>query len=175
MRRRRPTRSRSVRSSATGAFDDGLAGLLGGGVVTDNRRDELVRRFELPGDCAVALWIPDRTHPPSSRLVGRFRRDRSLARRAVDAALDGDWCAAMRANSALVERAMGYRYAAVHDALRNAGATVSGVSGLGPAVAAVVPHGRVGRVVRAFPTGRGPRRSIAVFAGRHRESRREPE
>lgn len=149
---------RATGLSATGAFDDALAGLVPGLVVTDNRSDTELKRFTFEPDLAVALWIPGRRHPSPPRVEARFRRAATLARRAVDAALVGEWERAMLANSALVEQAMGYRYAGLHAAVRRAGAVASGVSGLGPAFAAVAPTRRLATVVRALP-GSGVRRS----------------
>ena len=149
--------------SATGAFDDALVGLVGAGVVTDNRSDRCLRRFDPGSGLAVVLWVPDRPHPLSPQVVDRFRRTPGLAREAVDAALDGDWAAAMAANSALVERAMGYRYAALREAVLQQGAIASSVSGLGPAFAAVAPAARAPRVLRALPAGRGSRRTLPIY------------
>ena len=154
---------RSTGLSATGAFDDALAGLVGGWVVTDNRSDRELRRFRLDPTLRVALWIPPGRHPSSSSVRARFRRNQRLARRAVDAALDGDWSGAVTANTELVERAMGYRYGPLHAAVQHAGAVASGVSGLGPAFAAVTPVERIARVVRALPSA-GIRRGVR-FAG----------
>ena len=156
---------RSTGTSATGAFDDALAGLVPGGVVTDNRRDTELRRLDIGGDLAVALWIPARRHPPSPKVLRRFQRDLSLARRAADAALAGDWVAAMAANTALVESAMEYRYGPIHAAVDRAGATAAGVSGLGPTFAAVAPVSQIGRVLRALPRGSGRRRTVRLSAG----------
>lgn len=153
---------RAIGTSATGAFDDALAGLLPGLVVTDNRTDTELKRFSFDPDLAVALWVPGRRHPRSSAVRARFRRERTLARRAVDAALAGEWERAMQANTALVERAMGYRYAPLHAAVRNAGAIASGVSGLGPTFAAVAPERRLTTIVRALP--RTGMRRAARFA-----------
>lgn len=152
--------------SATGAFDDALAGLIGAGVVTDNGSDRCLRRFDPGTGLSVVLWVPDRPHPLSPRVVGRFRRTPGLARRAADAALDGDWAAAMAANSIVVERAMGYRYEPLREAVLRQGAIASGVSGLGPAFAAVAPAARATRVLRALPAGRGVRRSVRLYRGR---------
>jgi shikimate kinase len=150
---------RSTGLSATGAFDDALAGLVTGWVVTDNRADRELRRFRLDPSLGVVLWIPRGRHPSSPAVRARFRRNVRLARRAVDAALDGDWAGAVTANTALVERAMGYRYAPLHEAVQRAGAVASGVSGLGPAFAAVAPAARIARVLRALPTA-GTRRAL---------------
>jgi shikimate kinase len=154
---------RATGVSATGAFDDALAGVCGGAVVTDNSFDRPLRRFELGAGLAVALWVPGRPHPPSPKMLQRFQRDPVGARRAVDAALDGDWAAAMEANSRLVEQAMGYRYDHLHAAVKEAGATASGVSGLGPTFAAVAPTARIPRVLRALPGSRGTRRSVRLY------------
>lgn len=151
--------------SATGAFDDAMAGLVPGGVVTDNRHDVELRRLGIGAGLAVALWIPPSRHPPSPQVRRRFQRQPSLSHRAVDAALAGDWVGAMAANSALVEAAMGYRYEPLHEAVHRAGATASGVSGLGPTFAAVAPASRIGRVVRALPRGSGRRRTARVYQG----------
>lgn len=154
---------RSSGQSATGAFDDALAGAVGGGVVTDNRTDRCLRRFDPGPDLAAVLWIPARRHPPSPAVVSRFRRRARLARRAVDAATDGDWRSAMLANSELVESVMGYRYGALRDAALRAGALAAGVSGLGPTFAAVVPAARSRVVLRALPPGSGVRRTVPLF------------
>ncbi len=150
--------------SATGAFDDALAGLEGGGVVTDNRRDVCLRRLELRAGLGAVLWIPEGSHPRAPSLVRAFGRRRGLARRAVDAAMDGDWPEAMALNSRLVEEVMGYRYDGLHRAAKAAGAIASGVSGLGPAFAAVAPLARLPRLRRALPSLGGRRRTVGLLS-----------
>jgi shikimate kinase len=156
---------RSTGVSATGAFDDALAGLVAGGVVTDNRTDTELRRLRLPADLGVALWVPGRRHPSAPSLQARFRKDLALSRRAADAVLAGDWITAMEANTRLVEKAMGYRYAGLREAVHRAGATAAGVTGLGPAFAALAPHRHLDRVLRALPAT-GVRRPLRLFAVR---------
>ncbi len=162
---------RSTGTSATGAFDDALAGLVPGGVVTDNRYDTVLRRFNLDPGLRVALWIPEGEHPRSPEVRRRFARDPARARRAVDAALAGDWARAMILNSELVEHAMGYPYGPLRDALLRAGARAAGVTGLGPAIAAVAPAEAIDRVLSALPTDRGSCRTLrpssvpTAFAG----------
>jgi shikimate kinase len=151
--------------SATGAFDDALAGLVPGGVVTDNRADTELRRFAVEPGLRVALWIPARTHPPSPSVRGRFRRHGRLAHEAADAALAGDWRRAMAANTALVERAMGYRYAPLHAAVEAAGAVAAGVSGLGPTFVALAPTERMRAVLGALPSRAGRRRAVPLALG----------
>ncbi len=157
--------------SATGAFDDAVAGLVPGGVVTDNRIDVELRRFSLEPTLSVALWIPRSTHPASPMVRGRFRRRPALARQAIDAALDGDWPRAMAANSELVESVLGYRYARLRAAVARKGAVASGVSGLGPTFAAIAPAGRMPQVLSALPRS-GIRRTVRLWSGEPRSGAR---
>lgn len=137
--------------SATGAFDDALAGLSVGIVVTDNSRGELLRILPLDPDLRIAIYVPPGSHPRSPELKSRFEAEAVASSRAVRSAIEGDWTAAMRQNSELVERVMGYEYARAHAELRDAGAVASGVSGLGPALSAVARHDRAEAVARSLP------------------------
>ncbi len=143
--------SLAVGVSATGAFDDALAGLSAGIVVTDNARRELLRSLPLPADLGVAVFVPPAPHPPSPGLRARFEAEAVASSRAVRAALEGEWIEAMRRNTELVERVMGYEYAAARSTLERAGAVVAGVSGVGPALAALAPLGRLEEVRRRLP------------------------
>jgi len=160
--------SRRVGASATGAYDDALAGLSSGAVVTDNRGDRLLRTYPIPRGLGVALWIPPGAHPPSPELLARFRTNPMLAQEAVDAALEGRLWEAMDANSRLVEAAMGYPYGELRERLRQCGATASGASGLGPAFAVIGPVERLPALLEALPAGPGIRRTASFtppFAG----------
>lgn len=137
--------------SATGALDDALAGLEPGFIVTNNRRAEVLRRTPVDPTLGVALYIPPRSHPPSPNLRLAFERERELGELAARAAMDGDWTKAMRLNSELVERTMDYSYGELRDRLHAHGAIASGVSGLGPALAAVAPLKLLPELVEVFP------------------------
>ena len=138
--------------SATGALDDALAGLEPGFVITENSRGEVLRRSAVDPGWGVALYIPPESHPPSPNLIAAFSADRPAGERAARAARTGDWATAMRLNTELVERTMGYSYGAIRDRLRMHGAITSGVSGLGPTLAAIAPTERLADLVRAFPS-----------------------
>jgi shikimate kinase len=131
----------AIGQSATGAFDDAFAACAGGLVVADVRERRVLRHEPAPADWSVLLWIPKGTHRPSSAAKDRFRTHAAAARAASEAAASGDYLRAMELNTAVVERAMGYDYRALHDRFRRAGALASGVSGMGPAVAAILPKG----------------------------------
>jgi shikimate kinase len=148
--------ARRTGSSATGAFDDALAGLVAGVVVTDNGRDALLRHDPVPSGLEVALWMPPGTHPPSPVARSRFEHVGPLADRCVELALGGDWAAAMDLNSEIVERAMGYPHGPLREEMRRRGALAAGTSGLGPAFAVVAPRERLSDLIPALPTGAGP-------------------
>ncbi len=152
--------SRETGVSATGAFDDALAGLASGVVVTNNYTDELLRSGPVEPGLGVALWMPPGAHPPSPGVRARFPADDPLAAQAAEAALRGEWWSAMELNSELVERAMGYPYATLRETMRRAGATASGTTGLGPAFAVVAPQERLEAILSALPQTSGARRAL---------------
>ncbi|HTP53919.1 MAG TPA: shikimate kinase [Thermoplasmata archaeon] len=146
--------------SATGAFDDALAGLSGDLILTDNSEDALLARFPIDRGLSVALWIPPGTHPaaPGSRL--RFRSSPAESHAPVAAARAGRLWDAMELNSGLVEEAMDYPYRDLRRAMREAGAVASGVSGLGPSFAAVAPRGRIPSLLDLLGRRPGTVRSV---------------
>jgi shikimate kinase len=148
--------------SATGAFDDALAGLSGGIVITNNRDQEVLATFPIDPDWRAALYIPPVPHRPAPELLRAFAKEADAGRPAVEAVLGGDWKRAMRENSQLVERVLGYDYAPVRNELDRLGAISSGVSGLGPSLAAVVPSRLADRVLGALPAGDAVRRLVAL-------------
>ncbi len=145
---------REVGLSATGAFDDALAGLVPGFVVTNNREDRVLLRAPVEPDWTAVIHVPPGTHPPSSHLQERFRPWAREGTAAAEAALRGQWADAMHRNTGLVERVMGYKYAGLRHLLAGAGAVASGVSGMGPALVALAPRHRAPGVLEAMPPER---------------------
>jgi shikimate kinase len=154
--------SKAVGASATGALDDALAGLVRGFVVTDSRRGTVLRTGSADPDWEVALLIPSGTHRPSPEWANEFEAHAREGQGAVDAALSRDWWGAMARNTELVERTMHYEYAGVREDLRRHGALGSGVSGLGPALAAVAPRRQVRDLLEVLPAAWGERRSVPL-------------
>lgn len=151
--------------SATGAFDDALAGLSSGIVVTDNSQQELLRTISVDPAWAAALYIPELDHRPSPELWVAFRAEARAGQEAVDRLMAGDWTGAMRANSALVERLLRYDYAGLRADLEAHGAVCAGVSGLGPTLAAIVPRARAQDCLEIFPGPVHLRRLVALRTG----------
>ena len=141
--------------SATGAYDDCLATLRGGLVLTDNTNRTPLRSPSFALELSVILWIPPESHVPSTSWRERFRGEAEPGRAAVEAARSGRWAEAMTLNTELVERVMGYDYRALRGELLRRGAAMCGVSGMGPALAALVPPDNIDAVVSQLPADRG--------------------
>jgi len=151
--------------SATGALDDALASLGSGFVVTDNARGAVLHRAAVDPDWGVLLYIPSAPHPPSPSLRDAFARETPAGTAAASAAVRGEWALAMRLNTELVERVMGYSYASLRGRLRDEGAVASGVSGLGPTLAAIGPIARLPAIERALPADDAQRIVIPFVRG----------
>lgn len=151
--------SRTAGVSATGAFDDALAGLASGFVVTDNALGTVLRDGPSAPDWVVTLFVPPEAHAPSPEWGARFKEEAREGRAAAETALQGDWWKAMALNTRLVERTMHYSYGPVRELLLREGALGAGVSGLGPALAAVGPQDRADAMLAALPPEGGERRT----------------
>jgi len=148
--------------SATGAYDDCLAALRGGVVLTDNAHRTALRAAPFDSDLCVVLWIPPESHAPSTTWYERFQLETEAGRAVVEAARAGRWTEAMTLNTELVERVVGYDYRPLRSDLLRAGAVMCGVSGMGPALAAFVPRSGVESVVPRLPTDRGEVRVVDI-------------
>ncbi|MFA5363822.1 MAG: shikimate kinase [Candidatus Bathyarchaeia archaeon] len=129
----------------TGAFDDACASFFGGVVVTDNLERRIVKRFELTEPLTVLFYVPAKKSYTSSSNVKRLKSVAPLVENAYNAALNGNYWAALTMNGMIYSSAMGYDPCPAVDALV-AGAIASGLSGTGPAVAAVVSKEKVEQV-----------------------------
>jgi len=153
---------RSTGVSATGALDDALASLRPGFVVTDNRTDSLIGEGQPDREWSAVVYLPPGRHPPAPGLRARFEAAAAEGREAATEALAGRFLEAMRLNTRVVERVLGYDYSALRERLARAGAVASGVSGLGPAVAALVPFERQDAVLSCLPSDPGERFAVPL-------------
>jgi len=158
------TAARRVGLSATGAFDDALAGLSSGFVITDNREDQLLRSAPVDPNLDVALWVPPATHRPSPEWRLAFERRAAESRAALEEAANGRWAEAVERNTALVEEVMGYDYRELRARVLEHGAMACGVSGLGPTLAALVGRDHAGAVIDAMPEELGARLHVQVLS-----------
>jgi shikimate kinase len=118
----------------TGAFDDACASMLGGFVITDNKRKELINRVER--DSEVLILAPEKkvfssdTNVARSRLIGRW------VELAYKEAIDGNFEKAMTLNGFLYCAALGFSTEPMMAALEVGIEGVS-LSGTGPAYTAL--------------------------------------
>jgi shikimate kinase len=70
----------------------------------------------------------------------------------------------MRLNTELVERTMGYSYRTLRNKLEQRGAIASGVSGLGPTLAAIAPTSHLSRLAGQLPDDGAERKLVSFVA-----------
>ncbi len=137
--------------SITGAFDDALACAMGGVVVADVRAHWQMLSTEVPAGLQALLWIPETPRPDLAKKANELRAPDMNAKEAVRLSLRGEFLKAMKYNSLVVERALGYDYAKLREAGLAKGAVAAGVTGNGPALAFVVPRELTPQVASALP------------------------
>ena len=133
----------------TGAFDDASASYFGGLVLTDNPGRRILRRIEIREEHPVLLYVPPRKAYTARSNVERMRLIAEEVRALHRMAYSGDYWPAMTLNGMIYSTVLGYDPRMVIDALE-AGALAAGLSGTGPAVAAVVPEEHVREVKEAW-------------------------
>jgi len=133
----------------TGAFDDACASYFGNIVVTDNVAQQVKRKFRVDGDYAVLFHVPSLKTYTAQSNVEKMRIMAPLVNVAYREALLGRYWSAMTFNGLIYSVALGYDVKAAVDALA-AGAIAAGISGKGPAIAAVVSEDSVAEVKEAW-------------------------
>jgi len=121
--------------SITGAFDDACASLLGGIVITDNRKRELIRRVET--DSAVLIFVPREKAFTADTNVNRSRLIAPWVNRAYELALEGRFEEAMTLNGFLYCAALNFDPEPIFKALE-CGVNGVSLSGTGPSFVALV-------------------------------------
>jgi len=133
----------------TGAFDDACASYFGRLVVTDNKRLKIERSYDIRKRYHVLIHVPESKSYTISSNVEGMKEIAPLIRAAHEQARRGSFWDAMCFNGYAHSVALGYDPSIVLKAL-SAGAIASGLSGKGPAVAAVVPPSKVDSVKEAW-------------------------
>ncbi|MCI4331034.1 MAG: shikimate kinase [Thermoplasmata archaeon] len=144
--------SQRVGVSATGAFEDAMASVTGDLVVADNPGRTVLRREPPDSRWTGVLWVPGGEHPPAPTLLAKFQEHAEEGEEAAALALAGEYLAAMTRNTELVEQLLGYDYRSLRESLQQRGALASGVSGLGPALAALTTTSSIAEVMGGFPS-----------------------
>jgi len=133
----------------TGAFDDACASYFGSIVVTDNVAQQVKRRFKVDGGCTVLFHVPSSKMYTAQSNVEKMKTMAPLVNVAYREALLGRYWSAMTFNGIIYSVALGYDIKVAVDALA-AGAIAAGISGKGPAIAAVVREDSIAKVKEAW-------------------------
>lgn len=120
----------------TGAYDDACASYFGGVVLTDNHERKVLKREKINKDLFAVVYVPkERTYTqkfPKERLYPL----KYAVEMAFELAMQGEYWKALTLNGLIHSSALGLPTKPAVDALL-AGALASGLSGTGPAVAAI--------------------------------------
>ena len=130
--------AREAGVTVTGAFDDACACHMGGFVITDNTKDELLRRTDAEENDVILLVPEDKIR--KSSVDRRKYLDMAEKVREILKVAENDWYSALTKNGEIVSRIEGIRDGISADALKM-GALAAGVSGTGPAISVVVGKG----------------------------------
>lgn len=133
----------------TGAYDDACACYFGGLVITDNVHRRILKLFKPKGQFRVLIHVPNRKKYTSEVDRGSLRKFRPFVQIAHREALSGNYWNAMTLNGFVYSKAFGYNTKLIRDALHE-GAIAAGLTGKGPAVAAIVPRTKVKHVLSAW-------------------------
>jgi shikimate kinase len=135
--------------SITGAFDDACASFLGGICAADNSRHTMLHRTRAPEELRVVLHVPPTELRKAKIDVLQLRAFRAASRAVFEVARKGDYWKAMTLNGLIVAAALGLDPGPMRAALRE-GAMGAGISGTGPATAAVCEPSQALRIAGAF-------------------------
>lgn len=131
--------AKECKVTITGAFDDACGCELGGLVITDNSKNELLNRIAIPS-YDVVICIPDRNIPKSKVPVDRYRELSSQYESMVPRIAD-DYLNVLTENGRFVEDIIGGDHSLAEKAMES-GALAAGISGTGPALAILTEKGR---------------------------------
>src|SRR6266852_3636845 len=123
--------------SLTGAYDDSFASYHGGGVLTDNDRRKVEKILKIPKDLKVLMLVPPRKTRTGQLDRTRFAPIRRISEMAYGEASNGHVWDALTLNGLAVASILGEDPRPALSAIE-AGALGAGLSGKGPAVAAIV-------------------------------------
>ncbi|KGK99787.1 shikimate kinase [Methanococcoides methylutens] len=131
----------------TGALDDACASFFGGIVVTDNRKNELIKRTEKEMD--VIIFAPDRQSFSSQTNVHNSELIAPWVDMAYELALEEEYEKAMTLNGFLYCGALGFSTDIMMEALKIGVKGVS-LSGTGPAYSALVDKNMANELIKIW-------------------------
>ena len=132
----------------TGAFDDACGCHLGGLVITDNTRNELLERREVP-HYDVVIISPDRQIPKNKVDLDKYRALKPKFEELAHS-IDDDYLKVLTENGKHVASLIGMDQSVCREAM-SLGALAAGVTGTGPAIAIVCEHDKTEKIANSFP------------------------
>jgi len=139
-----------ARVTVTGAFDDACASYFGNVVVTDNTSRKLLKVFSVEeSEHQVLIHVPKEKKYTADSDVKAIKAVAREVKAIHKEALSGNYWTAMTLNGFVHSAVLGYNPKIGLEALKK-GAVAAGLSGKGPAVAAVVPKAKVDDVLDAW-------------------------
>jgi shikimate kinase len=139
----------NAKVTITGAFDDACASYFGKIAVTDNKAMKIMKLSDIKGEYEVLIHAPKEKRYTASVNVEETKAIAREVKAIHKLALNGDYWTAMTLNGLAYSAVFGYDPKIALEALAN-GAVAAGLSGTGPAVAAIVPKESVNRVAEAW-------------------------
>src|SRR3989442_1124934 len=137
------------RVSLTGAYDDSFASYHGGAVLTDNDHRRVEKILKIPNDFKVLILVPSRKTRTGQLDRSRFAPIGRISEIAYSEASNGHIWDALTLNGLALSSILGEDPRPALSAIE-AGAFGAGLSGKGPAVAAVVDENRLKPVRQVF-------------------------
>jgi shikimate kinase len=139
--------AKECKVTITGAFDDACGCGLGGLVVTNNSKNELILRKEIPV-YDVVICVPNRSIPKSKVPVERYRELSDKYSEMVPG-IENDYLNVLTENGRCVENIIGQSSGLSEKALE-AGALAAGITGTGPATAVIVERGEAKKMAETL-------------------------
>jgi len=138
----------------TGAFDDAAASLLGRGVITDNLKRRILKKFTLEPDYKVIIFVPPKKLYTSRVNPSLFKDIKDLIDVAHRQAISGNIFGAMVLNGLAYSHVLKQDPNIALEAISE-GALAAGLTGKGPAVAAIAYPEDVRRIKRIWSKRKG--------------------
>lgn len=133
----------------TGAYDDACACYFGGLVITDNTHRRILKRFRPKGNYRVLIHVPNRRKYTRDVNRASLRHVKAFVQLAHREALKGNYWNSLTLNGLIYCKALGYDSKPIRYALEE-GAIAAGLTGKGPAVAAIVPRTKIEKVLSSW-------------------------
>lgn len=136
--------------TVTGAFDDACTSYFGNIIVSDNNSRKILKSFDVEkGEDNVLIYVPTEKSYTVDSDVERIRVVAREVRTICKEALAGNYWTAMTLNGLVYSTVLGYNPKIALDAIMN-GAIAAGLSGKGPAVAAIARSENIEDVLRVW-------------------------